>query len=161
MDESTIRNASPIEQWAFFLLFADQCDPGKLRELLPSVDFQQAIMLPQQMSRSPWASPPVPAGSVEDDLGMSLKDTGSATFSAIDFVAVDGDSSGQLSQGTNGLSSASQDTLAPPPPPIISADAVEADGQLTRTACVAIALAIAIPVSLFIGGIIGFAESDS
>ena len=113
-------------------------------------------VLPQQMSRSPWASPPVPAGSVEDDLGMSLKDTGSATFSAIDFVAVEGESSSQLSQGTNGLSSASQDTLAPAPPPIISADAVELDGQLSRTACVAIALAIAIPVSLFIGGIIGF-----
>jgi len=43
LDESTIRNASPIEQWAFFLLFADRYDAEQLRELLPAVEFQQAI----------------------------------------------------------------------------------------------------------------------
>ncbi len=43
LDESTIRDASPIEQWAFFLLFADRHDPQQLRHLLPSVGFQQAI----------------------------------------------------------------------------------------------------------------------
>ncbi len=43
LDESTIRDASPIEQWAFFLLFADRYEPQQLRDLLPSVAFQPAI----------------------------------------------------------------------------------------------------------------------
>lgn len=43
LNEDTISNASEIEQWAFFLLYADQYDAERLRELLPSVEFQQAI----------------------------------------------------------------------------------------------------------------------
>jgi predicted transposase/invertase (TIGR01784 family) len=43
LDESTIREAKAIEQWAFFLLFADQYDPQRLRDLLPSVAFERAI----------------------------------------------------------------------------------------------------------------------
>lgn len=32
-----------IEQWGFFLLYADQYDAEQLRNLLPGVEFQQAI----------------------------------------------------------------------------------------------------------------------
>jgi flagellar biosynthesis/type III secretory pathway protein FliH len=39
----TISSAPAIEQWAFFFLFADQYGPEQLRELLPGVEFQQAI----------------------------------------------------------------------------------------------------------------------
>ncbi|MDA1013139.1 MAG: Rpn family recombination-promoting nuclease/putative transposase [Planctomycetota bacterium] len=43
LDEDTISTASDIEQWAFFFLYADQYDSERLRELLPGVEFQQAI----------------------------------------------------------------------------------------------------------------------
>ena len=43
LDEATIGKASKIEQWAFFLLHADQYDPEQLRALLPGVEFDQAI----------------------------------------------------------------------------------------------------------------------
>jgi hypothetical protein len=41
--EATISSAPAIEQWAFFFLFADRYEPERLRELLPGVEFQQAI----------------------------------------------------------------------------------------------------------------------
>jgi predicted transposase/invertase (TIGR01784 family) len=41
--EEAISSAPAIEQWAFFFLFADQYEPEQLRELLPGVEFQQAI----------------------------------------------------------------------------------------------------------------------
>lgn len=43
LDESTIGTASRIEQWAFFLLHAHKYEPERLRELLPALEFQQAI----------------------------------------------------------------------------------------------------------------------
>ena len=43
LSEARIRDASKIEQWVFFLLFADQYEAERLRELLPGVEFQQAI----------------------------------------------------------------------------------------------------------------------
>ncbi len=43
LKEETISGASEIEQWAFFLLFADQYEAQRLRELLPGIEFQQAI----------------------------------------------------------------------------------------------------------------------
>jgi len=43
LSEATISEASKIEQWAFFLLYADRYEPERLRELLPGVEFQQAI----------------------------------------------------------------------------------------------------------------------
>ena len=43
LSEATTSKASTIEQWAFFILYADQYEPERLRELLPDVEFQQAI----------------------------------------------------------------------------------------------------------------------
>ncbi len=43
LEEARISEANKIEQWAFFLLFADQYDSDRLRELLSAVEFQQAI----------------------------------------------------------------------------------------------------------------------
>jgi flagellar biosynthesis/type III secretory pathway protein FliH len=43
LEEATISSAPEIEQWAFFFLFADRYEPERLRELLPGVEFQQAI----------------------------------------------------------------------------------------------------------------------
>ena len=43
LNETSIQQASKIEQWAFFLLYADDHEPERLRELFPSVEFQQAI----------------------------------------------------------------------------------------------------------------------
>ncbi|HPM84470.1 MAG TPA: PD-(D/E)XK nuclease family transposase [Candidatus Anammoximicrobium sp.] len=41
--EATVSSAPAIEQWAFFFLHADRYEPEQLRELLPGVEFQQAI----------------------------------------------------------------------------------------------------------------------
>ncbi len=43
LKEETISGASEIKQWAFFLLFADRYEAQRLRELLPGIEFQQAI----------------------------------------------------------------------------------------------------------------------
>jgi len=43
LNSETISQASKIAQWAFFLLYADQYEPKRLRELLPDVEFQEAI----------------------------------------------------------------------------------------------------------------------
>jgi predicted transposase/invertase (TIGR01784 family) len=43
LQEETISSAPAIEQWAFFFLYADRYEPERLRELLPGVEFQQAI----------------------------------------------------------------------------------------------------------------------
>jgi predicted transposase/invertase (TIGR01784 family) len=50
LGEDTIGQASKIEQWAFFLLFADQYEPRRLRELLPEVEFQEAITIVEQIA---------------------------------------------------------------------------------------------------------------
>ena len=45
LQEATISVASEIEQWAFFFLYADRYEAQRLRELLPGIEFQQAISL--------------------------------------------------------------------------------------------------------------------
>jgi len=42
-DVESLSQATAIEQWAFFFLFADQYEPARLRELLPDGEFQQAV----------------------------------------------------------------------------------------------------------------------
>jgi len=42
-DVESLSQATAIEQWAFFFLFADQYEPARLRELLPDREFQQAV----------------------------------------------------------------------------------------------------------------------
>ncbi len=51
LDEATITQASKIEQWAFFLLFADKYDSEELRSLLPGVEFEQAIKVIETISQ--------------------------------------------------------------------------------------------------------------
>jgi len=51
LDEATISKASKIEQWAFFLLKADQYDPEELRALLPGVEFDQAITVIERIAQ--------------------------------------------------------------------------------------------------------------
>ena len=43
VDEQSLANASAIEKWVFFLLYADQYEPERLRELLAEEPFQRAI----------------------------------------------------------------------------------------------------------------------
>jgi len=43
LSSARLREASKIEQWAFFLLYADQYPAERLRELLVGAEFQQAI----------------------------------------------------------------------------------------------------------------------
>ena len=50
LSEATISTASPVEQWAFFLLYAQDYEVDRLRELLPAVEFQQAITVIQQIA---------------------------------------------------------------------------------------------------------------
>ena len=51
LDEATISKASKIDQWAFFLLFADKYDSEELRSLLPGVEFDQAITVIEAISQ--------------------------------------------------------------------------------------------------------------
>ncbi|MEZ6091474.1 MAG: Rpn family recombination-promoting nuclease/putative transposase [Pirellulaceae bacterium] len=50
LSEHRISSAPPIQQWAFFLLRAQEFDPRYLRELLPAVEFQTAISVAQQIA---------------------------------------------------------------------------------------------------------------
>ena len=50
MREETIGSASAIEQWAFFFLYAHRYEPERLRELLPGVEFQQAISVVEALA---------------------------------------------------------------------------------------------------------------
>lgn len=43
LDVQTISQSSKIQQWAFLLLFAQDYDSSDLRELLPGIEFEQAI----------------------------------------------------------------------------------------------------------------------
>jgi predicted transposase/invertase (TIGR01784 family) len=43
LDEETIGEATPIEQWSFFFLRADRYEAARLRELLRGAEFQGAI----------------------------------------------------------------------------------------------------------------------
>ncbi len=42
-DVESLSQATAIERWVFFFLFADQYEPARLRELLPDREFQQAV----------------------------------------------------------------------------------------------------------------------
>ncbi len=43
LDEASISQASALEQWAFFLLYADRYEADELRKLLPGDEFEEAI----------------------------------------------------------------------------------------------------------------------
>jgi predicted transposase/invertase (TIGR01784 family) len=43
LDEQTISLASKIEQWAFLMLYAQDYDSSALKDLLPGIEFEQAI----------------------------------------------------------------------------------------------------------------------
>ena len=43
LDEASITDATAVEQWAFFLRYADRYEPEQLRNLLPAPEFQEAI----------------------------------------------------------------------------------------------------------------------
>jgi serine/threonine protein kinase len=118
----------------------------------------------KQMTRSPWMSPPLPTGSIEEDMGAAMQDTGSATYDPAEFSGSGTDNSGsQISQRTSAFASGSQETnriseTKPPLPPLLSLENPE-DPQLSKTACVVIALSVAIPVALALGVMIGFGLS--
>ena len=112
------------------------------------------------MTKSPWMSPPLPTASVEPeaDLGIQLRDTGSATYDPADFSPGETESASQISQGTSPVGGQETrkitDRRRPLPPLLPMED--EPETELSRTACVAITMAVAIPVALIMGGIIGF-----
>lgn len=117
----------------------------------------------KQMTKSPWMSPPLPTGSIEEDLGVPMQDTGSATYDPAEFSGSGADSASQISQGTSPVGSGSQETyrmpdVKPPLPPLLSFETTE-EPQLSKTACVLIALSIAVPVAIGIGVLIGFGLS--
>lgn len=107
----------------------------------------------QQMTKARWMPPPLPVdGDAYDD--ANLHDTGSATFDPAALGQVDSPS--QVTQGTAAVMSGDQDTkrvpeypVAPPPLPMSGLYG------LSRTACVAIALAVAVPFALLVGSLIG------
>jgi predicted transposase/invertase (TIGR01784 family) len=43
LDKATITNASKLRQWSFLLLHAHEYDEAQLRQLLPGIEFNQAI----------------------------------------------------------------------------------------------------------------------
>ncbi len=51
LDAATISRASKLEQWVFFLLYADQYTAAELRALLPGVEFDQAITAIERISQ--------------------------------------------------------------------------------------------------------------
>jgi serine/threonine protein kinase len=109
----------------------------------------------QQMSKSPWMPPPLPTG--RDEEYANLHDTGSATYDPADLAH---EAPSQLSQGTDPVASSGQDTKRvsdssrpPAPPPLLP---VHDHRRLSRTECVALTLAIAVPVAMLLGGLIGF-----
>jgi predicted transposase/invertase (TIGR01784 family) len=50
LQEATVSSAPEIEQWAFFFLYANRYEPERLRELLPGIEFQQAISVVEAIS---------------------------------------------------------------------------------------------------------------
>lgn len=105
----------------------------------------------QQMTKSRWMPPPLMT-DVDPVDDPNLHDTGSATFEAGSLGVAESPS--QVLQRTNSVLSAAQDTRREPeepvaPPPVSAAHA------LSRTACVVIALAMAVPITMFLGALIG------
>jgi flagellar biosynthesis/type III secretory pathway protein FliH len=43
LSEATIGSASKLEQWAFLLRYAQNYDAARLKQLLPGIEFEQAI----------------------------------------------------------------------------------------------------------------------
>ena len=115
-----------------------------------------------QIRRMPWMPPPL-SMDVEDD---DLQETNGAEihpvdFGAIDFRPAETESLSQLSQGTNPIASASDetwdDTRAPPTLRGVAPSTTSQPNSLSQSAtAVAIALAISIPVSLLLGTVLGF-----
>ena len=50
LKEATTSRAPAIEQWAFFLLYADRYEPERLRELLPGAAFGQAVSAAEEIA---------------------------------------------------------------------------------------------------------------
>lgn len=104
----------------------------------------------KQMTRSPWMPPSLPS-ELEDN---PMHETGSGIF---EFTEIPDESASQLSQGTDPFASAGQDTRSgriPYPPPILP---MHKRGKMSQGSRVTIALAVAIPLSLLLGAIIGYA----
>ena len=107
--------------------------------------------------------PPPLSMDVEDD---DLQETNGAEihpvdFGAIDFRPAETESLSQLSQGTNPIASASDetwdDTRTPPTLRGVAPSTTSQTNSLSQSAtAVAIALAISIPVSLLLGTVLGF-----
>ncbi len=81
-------------------------------------------IMSQQMSKSPWMPPPLPSAEADEVFSINLHDTGSATYDPADFVPNETESASQISQGTNPVTSAGQETRKlregdPKPPPLI------------------------------------------
>ena len=50
IDEQSLAEATEIEKWVFFLLYADRCDAEQLRKLLPEEPFQRAIAAAEEIA---------------------------------------------------------------------------------------------------------------
>jgi serine/threonine protein kinase len=105
----------------------------------------------QKASPSRWMPPPLPS-DVDAVVNEDAHDTGSATFDPAALGQPENPS--QITQRTHPVASAAQDTrrdgsIAPPPIQMMGLYG------LSRTACVAIALAIAVPMALLFGGLVG------
>jgi len=50
LEEAAISQAPAIEQWAFFLLYADRYEARRLRELLPGAAFGQAVSATEEIA---------------------------------------------------------------------------------------------------------------
>ncbi len=48
-----IRKASPLEQWAYFLLNADRMTPEEIRQLFPDIEFSEAAGVLEMVSKNP------------------------------------------------------------------------------------------------------------
>jgi serine/threonine protein kinase len=105
----------------------------------------------QHLGKSSWLPPPLP---IEED-DEELRDTGSASFDFGDFSKNLEQQSSSM-QGTDTLSAMQQETTR-----MRSGSSVvivaEDPRRISRGACVAIAIAIAVPLSLLAGIALGFA----
>ncbi|MEQ8785493.1 MAG: serine/threonine-protein kinase [Pirellulaceae bacterium] len=100
------------------------------------------------LGKSPWLPPPLP---IEENGDEELRDTGSASFDFGDFSHAT-ESPSQSMQRTGAMASAGQETTRMGGGSEVRFEPVEG---LSRATCVAIALAITIPITLFVGLLIG------